>query len=302
MKILDYNDLKNFKQNTLVTIGFFDGIHLAHQKILKTLIEKSKKLDCQSVVITFDENSLKLLKKSHPLMSLKDKIKVFRQLKIDYLIILKKDDNFIDLKPQEFINKYLQPINTKGLVLGSDFTFARFGLANINYLKNNTNYHIYEIKDVYYKKQKVSSSYIRNLLLNGQIKLVNKLLIKPFSLTSFVIKGLQNGSKIGFKTANLKIYDSCYLLKHGVYFGKAIIKNKTYDAMINVGFNPTIKDNNNLKIEAHLLNLNENLYHHKITLIFNYYEREERKFNSLSSLKRQLSKDLKKLQKYIEKA
>lgn len=296
MKIININDLKNFNDKTIITIGFFDGIHKGHQKILNVLVKKAKYYNAKSVVISFDNDILNLWKLTNCLMSLNKKIKAFKSLKIDYLLLLEIKDNFQNLNPDEFVKLYLEPLNCLGLVLGSDFSFAKNKMGNINYFKENTLYKIFEIKDVYYKNNKISSSYIRNLLLNGAIKEANKLLYMPFSLKSRIIKGLQNGQKINFKTANLKIYNSCYLLKHGVYFGYAYVNKNKYKAMINVGYNPTIKNNKTLKIEAHLLNFNQNLYNHIIEIEFLKYHRKEHTFKSLIYLKKQLQKDLKKLE------
>lgn len=138
------------------------------------------------------------------------------------------------------------------------------------------------------------------LLLNGKVDIANKLLLHPFFIESKVIKGKQIGRTINFKTANLEINDSCYLLKNGVYFGKIIVLNKEYEALINVGINPTINDENNLKIEANILNFNEDIYDDKITAIFTLFKREEVKFNSLIDLKNQIEKDYNDLLKYLK--
>ena len=116
--------------------------------------------------------------------------------------------------------------------------------GNIAFLRNNSNYDINVVNDVYIDNQKISSTYIRNLLLNGNVKEANNLLYKPFSVTSNVVEGFKIGRTIGFKTANINVNNSCYLLRHGVYFGKIIIENKEYKTMVNVGINPTINVNN----------------------------------------------------------
>ncbi len=299
MRILDLNELKNYKENSCVTIGFFDGLHLGHKKIIDSLINNAKNNNLKSVVITFSDDVLSYFKVSNAIFPLKNKIEFFEELNIDYLLILSIKDDFINLDANSFLNKILKPLNCQKIICGNDFSFAKNKEGNINFIKNNTNIDIEIVDDVYFNNNKVSSSYIRNLLKDGKIDIANKLLLKPFFVESKVIQGKQIGRTINFKTANLEINDSCYLLKNGVYFGKIIVLNKEYDALINVGSNPTINDEKSLKIEANILNFNEDIYDDKIIAIFTYFKREEVKFNSLNDLKKQIEKDYNDLLKYL---
>ena len=300
MRILDLSELKNYKENSCVTIGFFDGLHLGHKKIINSLINNEKNNNLKSVVITFSDDVLSYFKVSNPIFPLKNKIEFFESLNIDYLLVLSIKDNFVNLDANSFLNKILKPLNCKKIVCGNDFSFAKNKEGNTEFIKNNTNIDIEIVDDVYFNNNKVSSSYIRMLLLNGKVDIANKLLLHPFFIESKVIKGKQIGRTINFKTANLEINDSCYLLKNGVYFGKIIVLNKEYEALINVGINPTINDENNLKIEANILNFNEDIYDDKITAIFTLFKREELKFNSLIDLKNQIEKDYNDLLKYLK--
>ena len=300
MRILDLSELKNYKENSCVTIGFFDGLHLGHKKIINSLINNEKNNNLKSVVITFSDDVLSYFKVSNPIFPLKNKIEFFESLNIDYLLVLSIKDNFVNLDANSFLNKILKPLNCKKIVCGNDFSFAKNKEGNTEFIKNNTNIDIEIVDDVYFNNNKVSSSYIRMLLLNGKVDIANKLLLHPFFIESKVIKGKQIGRTINFKTANLEINDSCYLLKNGVYFGKIIVLNKEYEALINVGINPTINDENNLKIEANILNFNEDIYDDKITAIFTLFKREEVKFNSLIDLKNQIEKDYNDLLKYLK--
>lgn len=299
MKILDLKELKNFKENSCVTIGFFDGVHLGHKKIIDALIDNSKKNNLKSVVITFSDDVLNYFKVSNAIFPLNSKIELFLKLNVDYLLILSIKDNFIDLNASSFLNKILYPLNCKTIVCGNDFSFAKNKEGNIDFIKNNTAIDIKIVDDVFYNNYKVSSTYIRDLLKNGKVDLANKLLLTPFFIKSKVIKGKQIGRTINFKTANLEINNSCYLLKNGVYYGKIIVLNKEYNALINVGSNPTINDEKSLKIEANILNFNENIYDDEIIAIFTYFKRDEVKFASLNSLKEQITKDYNDFIKYL---
>lgn len=292
MKKIDLKNLQDFNESTCITIGFFDGIHKGHQCILNTLIKTAKLKNLKSVVITFDDSVLKRFKMSRCIMDMEEKIKTFNQFEIDYILLLSVTDNFMNLSADEFIHSFLNRLNCQCLVGGSDFHFAKNKEGNISYLKKNTNYDIVEVKDVYIQQNKVSSTYIRQLILNGQVQKANELLFTPFKIYSKVIDGRKIGRTIGFKTANIQINESCLLLKHGVYFGRVEIEHAFYKAMINVGYNPTIKEDKVLKIEAHILNFEKQIYDCPITLIFQVYHREEMKFASLEELKAQLNKDV----------
>ena len=298
MKILDLKDLKNLKDNTCVTLGFFDGMHLGHQKILSVLSTTAKENGLKSLVITFAEDVLNLFKMTKSIVSLEEKLSAIKSFNIDYVLVLKVEDNFMGLSAFAFKEQVLDMINTKYVICGTDFSFARKKEGNVEFLKKNSNYHIIQVDDVIIGNDKVSSTFIRNLILNGNVNKANQLLYKPFSINSYVVNGLKIGRNIGFKTANLRITDSCYLLKQGVYFGYITYKNKNYKTMINVGINPTINLNDDLKIEAHILDFSEDIYDEKITLTFLTYYRDEKKFESLDDLRNQLSIDAINLKKF----
>lgn len=301
MKLIDLNDLKNFKDNSVITIGFFDGLHKGHQVILSTLSSYSKKNNYKSVIISFDESVLDLFKMSKNICSVSQKLDSFKAFDIDYVLLLKVSDNFMGLSAKEFVDNYLEKLNTKIVVCGSDFSFAKNKEGNIDYVRKYTNYVIVSVDDEYVNDIKISSTYIRNLLSNGKVDLANSLLYEDFNIVSKVIQGKKIGRTIGFKTANVKVNNQVSLLKKGVYFGKAIIDNKAYKAMINVGINPTIKDSlENIKVEAHILGIDLDLYDLEIKVIFNKFHREEIKFDSLENLKQQLSNDAIELEKQIK--
>lgn len=300
MKLIDLNDLKNFNDFSVITIGFFDGLHVGHQVIFNTLKKVSKEKNYKSVVITFDESVLSLFKMSKQICSVNQKLKTFKDFDIDYVLLLKVKDNFIGLSAKEFIDKYLTPLNCKEIICGSDFSFAKNKEGNIQYLKENTDYNIISVDDVVVDSNKISSTFIRNLLGQGKISDANKLLYKPFNVDSNIIQGKRIGRTIGFKTANLEINDSMYLLKNGVYFGLSTIEDKVYKCMINVGVNPTIDDSNNLKVEVHILDFKDDIYDKNINVTFLKYHRSEVEFDSLDKLKEQLNKDCKELEKTIK--
>jgi riboflavin kinase/FMN adenylyltransferase len=202
------------------------------------------------------------------------------------------------MSAMQFKEKVLDNLNCKVVVCGNDFSFARKKEGNIEFLKNNSNYQLKVVDDIYINNQKISSTHIRNLLESGSINEANKLLFAPFSITSNVVEGFKIGRTIGFKTANINVNNSCYLLKHGVYFRKIFIEGKAYKTMVNVGINPTINHDNDLKVEAHILDFNDDVYYKYVKLTFETYYRDEQRFDKLEELKKQLQIDLSNLRSY----
>lgn len=298
MKKLDLKDLTNYHEPAIICLGFFDGFHLGHQKMIEELVLNSKKYNYKSVVITFLNTSLKHFKHSNQLISLKDKLKIFQKYGVDEVLVLKNKDHIFTLSAKSFINKVLLKLNTKMIVCGQDIHFGKNQEGDLKYLQENTDYKLLIIPKLLINNQVLSSSYIRDLLTSGKIKEANELLYQPFFIYSKVIKGKQIGRTIDFKTANLKITLNSYLLKHGVYVGKVSILKKQYKAMINVGYNPTVSQEKKLKIEVHILNFNENLYGKFIKVEFLSYLRQEISFSSLEGLKQQLIQDLNKIKQY----
>ena len=196
MKLIDLNDLKNFKDNSVITIGFFDGLHKGHQVILSTLSSLAKKNNYKSVIISFDESVLDLFKMSKNICSVTQKLDSFKAFDIDYVLLLKVSDNFMGLSAKEFIDNYLEKLNTKIVVCGSDFSFAKNKEGNIDYVKKHTNYDIVSVDDEYVNDIKISSTYIRNLLNNGNITLANSLLYEDFNIVSKVIQGKKIGTLV----------------------------------------------------------------------------------------------------------
>lgn len=301
MKILDINDLKSFNENTYITIGFFDGVHKGHQLILNTLKNKANENNFKSLIITFDEDVLDAFKMTKSLIPINEKMQIFEKLNIDYVLLLKRKDNFMNLTALEFIDKFLTVLNCKGIICGKDFNFGKDGKGNIDTLKKYSDYKIELVNDFYFEDNKVSSSYIRDLLANGKVEIANKLLFNPFHIEGEVIYGKQLGRTIGFKTANIHLDEHKFLLKNGVYFGTVDFDEKTYYAMINVGYNPTVEDNNKIKLEVHILDFSKDIYEKKINVCFLNFHREERKFDSVNLLKTQLEKDIICLKKLIKK-
>ena len=272
--------------NLCATIGNFDGVHLAHQELIKECVKSGEK----SVVITFYPHPITVLKTNFRycfLTALNWKIELIRKLNPTYLLIVNFTRETAITRKDEFI-KYLKDLGITKIVCGKDTCFGYKNEGTIDDLKNN--FEVKVIDDLYINNMKVSSSNVKNLLEEGKVKEANKLLGRCYTIEGVVVEGFHNGEKLGYRTANLDILGNVPP-KKGVYAVNVIYNKKKYLGMCNVGFNPTIGKLDQLKLETHIFNFDKMIYGEVIKVQFIDYIREETKFSSLDELKNQLKKD-----------
>ena len=299
MKI--YEGLEDFHtiSNAVVTSGTFDGVHLGHQKIIGRIREIARKIEGETVLITFwphprlvlypNEHNLRLLS------TFEEKANLLRQFGIDHLVTIPFTQEFSQLSSEEFIQKVLiDKIKTKVLVIGYDHRFGKNREGSFEYLQQHSKslgFDLEEISRQDVDEIGVSSTKIRKALESGDIKTATAYLGRPYELNGLVVKGQQIGRSIGFPTANIHIPNSYKLIpRDGVYAVEARIDGLLYKAMLNIGNRPTV-DGTTKTVEAHLFDFQGDLYNKQITVYFREFIREEKKFKNLEELKDQLSKD-----------
>jgi len=283
----------------VVTSGTFDGVHIGHQKILSRLKEASQQYGGESVVITFwphprmvvssDSHDLKLLS------TIDEKIEMLDQLRVDHLLIIPFTKEFSQLTSEEFINQILvDRIGTRRLVIGHDHRFGRNREGGFDYLQANASRYGFEVEEIPrqdIEEVAVSSTRIRNALLEGNLPIANEYLGRPYSLKAQVVKGRQLGRTIGFPTANLHISEGYKLIPaDGVYAVRVRVFEQVLPGMMNIGVRPTV-DGLNRTIEVHILDFDQNLYDQELTIQFVGKIRPEQKFDGLEALKKQLALD-----------
>jgi len=299
MKI--YQGLTDFHppKNPVVTSGTFDGLHLGHQKILNRLQELAKSKGGETVLLTYwphprlvlqpNSNSLRLLS------TFSEKVNLLREMGIDHLIILPFTEEFSQMSSEEFIGKILvDKIQTKTLVIGYDHKFGKNREGSFEYLQAHSNLFGFEIEEISRQdvdELGVSSTKIRNALTQGDIKTATKYLGRPYEISGLIVLGQQIGRSIGFPTANIKVEDQYKLLpRDGAYAVHVQVKGIRYKAMLNIGDRPTVEGDKKT-IEAHLIDFQGDLYGLELTIYFEAFLREEKKFDSLEALKNQLMLD-----------
>lgn len=301
MKVITSNEDFRFIKSNVIALGNFDGIHIAHQKVIKTALQIAKKNSLSSLVLLFDKHPISVLNDSAPklLTTLDQKIKILEQLGVDYVYIQEFDVKFSTLEPDYFIIKILiDKLLAASIVAGFDYRFGKGAKGDTQYLKEicvkfKTDVTIVDKVD--FDNEPVSASRIRNLLDEGDIEKANKLLGRRYSIEGTVVHGRGLGSKIGFPTANIDISQYVKLPGGGVYSTKSSIDNELFDSITNIGSNPTINDylTDRISCETHIIGYsNLNLYDKEIVIQFKRKIRNEQKFDSLDQLRKAIENDI----------
>ena len=256
--IINYSEHKN----SAVTIGSFDGIHLGHEKILKKLKKEAIKDDLLSVILTFDPHPRTILKNEKSIKSInliEEKKDILKKFKIDIVVIHPFSKSFSKLSSLEFTRDILvKKFKIKKLILGFNHSFGKnreATLKDIIKFSKELNFQLIEVKAKKLNNLNISSTLIRNYILNGEIKKANLNLGRMFSFSGIVVRGFGLGKKLNFPTANIKIENNKKIFpKSGVFFVNAIIKKKQYFGMMNIGNRPTL-NRKKKSIEIHFFDL-----------------------------------------------
>ena len=303
-----FHSIKDFSspKKTILTLGTFDGVHVGHKKILERIIQNTANKKYESLVLTFFPHPRMVLQEHSEiklLNTIPEKINLLEKIGIENLVIHPFDETFSRLTAEEFVSTVLvDQFHIHKIIIGHDHRFGRNRTANIEDLINFGKQYGFEVEQISVQEindLSVSSTKIRNALLEGNMDLANEYLGYDYFLTGTIFKGKQLGRTIGFPTANLNIEENYKLIPlNGVYIVKSTIDQKTVYGMMNIGFNPTVKGES-LSIEIHYLDFDADLYNQKISVSILKYLRPEEKFDSIDTLKKQLQKDKEATTNYI---
>mgnify|MGYP000219567983 CR=1 FL=1 len=286
------------KNNSIVTIGTFDGVHIGHQKIIGQLVELAELKNLQAVVLTFFPHPRMVLQMDANIKlinTIDEKSKLLGAFGVDHLVIKEFTKDFSRLTALEFVRDVLvNKLHIKHIIIGYDHRFGRNRTANISDLKEFGEIYDFEVTEISAQDidaVTVSSTKIRAALDAGNIKIANSYLGYNFMLTGSVEKGKSLGKKIGFPTANLHIEESFKLIpKNGVYVVKSYFEDTAVYGMMNIGTNPTVNGEDQT-IEVHFFDFDKDIYHMSIEVQLLKWLRSEQKFNSVEALKVQLNLD-----------
>lgn len=292
------NELPIIK-NAIVSQGTFDGVHLAHKKIIERLKQIASIKNGETVLITFEPHPrMVLFPEDHGLQllsTLNEKIHLLEKTGVDHLIILPFTKEFSRQTSEQFIRDILvNKIKTNTLVIGYDHRFGKNREGSFEHLKVSSALYGFEVEEIPEQdidEVAVSSTKIRQALLNNDIKTAKKYLGSSYSIEGKVFKGKQLGRTIGYATANIEIENAFKLIpQDGVYAVWVWYNKGKFGGMLNIGNNPTI-ENKGRSIEVHIFNFDKEIYNEELKIEFEIKLRNEAKFNGLEELKSQLSKD-----------
>lgn len=287
-----------FASGCVATIGNYDGVHLGHQQILTCLKKKSKELKIPAVVVIFEPQPEEFFtgNKSLRLTSLREKMFLFAQYGVDAVLVLAFNAHLVGMTAKYFVEKFLaQAMHVRYLIVGDDFSFGHGREGNFALLKQCAIYLGLEVEQIpSFKIEgiRVSSSFIRIALLQGNLKVATKFLGRPYQVSGRVVHGDRIGRDIGFPTANIHLVrrelplEGVYAVK--VYNGEEL----PLFGVANIGFRPTIAGKSK-SFEIYIFDFDADIYRKRINIEFYEKIRDEQKFSSLEKLQLQIKKDIK---------
>lgn len=309
MKIVRYSrNIKLPKKSRYIALGVFDGVHLGHRKLIKLTVNKAKKNKGISIVVTFDPHPDRIIIPENNvflLTTLKERINLIRDLKVDIFLIIKFSKILSKMSPKDFIVKILvNSLKVKELFVGFNYKFGFQGKGNVDCLKEYGK--IYKFKTSILKpevinKTIISSTIIKEYIRLGDTKKAKKLLGHNVIISGRVISGKGRGRKLlNFATANIEIPLEKILPANGVYLVEINIDNQKYYGLMNIGIKPTFKEKNKT-VEVHIINFNKSIYNKVVNINILQKIRNEKYFNHPGLLKKQIEDDILTASKIISK-
>jgi len=307
LQVLYSIDQLPFNQATVATIGTFDGVHQGHREVIRQLKEEGKQFGLQTLLITFDPHPRIILKKDADELRLlsnpQEKIDIFQELSIDFLLILPFTYEFSQTTARDFIQNYLiDKLHVQRMVIGYDHHFGRMdgGFTEVGQLLLSIGMAVTRIAEKDVAQLTVSSTKIRSAIENGDLEMANKLLGYPYRICGTVIHGQEVGRTLGYPTANILLHFAMKLLpKNGVYVVAVNHNQLIYRGIMNIGTRPTFGLTEK-SIEVHLFNFDQDLYGEYLQLQVLHRVRDEKAFLDTHELKLQIQKDAEYAQGYFD--
>ncbi|GFM13475.1 bifunctional riboflavin kinase/FAD synthetase [Bacillus sp. FW1] len=299
--------MKEEQAKSVMALGYFDGVHLGHQKVIGTAKQIAEEKGLTLAVMTFHPHPSHVLgrdKEPKDLITpLEDKIDQIQQLGTEILYVVKFNEVFASLSPKQFIDQYIIGLNVQHAVAGFDFTYGKYGKGTMETMPADLDgkAECTMVEKLTEQDKKISSSYIRTALQNGDVELANVLLGQPYFIKGIVIHGDKRGRTIGFPTANVGLNNSYIVPPTGVYAVKAEVNGEVYNGVCNIGYKPTFyeKRPEQPSIEVNLFDFDQEVYGAAIKIEWYKRIRSERKFNGIKELTEQIEKDKQEAIRYF---
>lgn len=300
MKIYRHLDKPLSIQRPVVTSGTFDGVHTGHRKIIHRIMELADDINGESVILTFEPHP-RLILAPHDtslrlLTTLDEKLELLEYMGIAHTLIIPFNREFAALSSQQFVqNVLIGTLHTHSLVIGYDHQFGRNregSFANLKKLSSSLGFHVEEIPAQDVDNVHVSSTKIRQALLDGNVQAAARYLSYPYQLRGTVVDGSKIGRTLGYPTANIQINNNLKLIPAiGIYAVKVEIEGQLFHGMMSIGRRPTIEDTEKISLEVYIFEMNKNLYGQSLIIYMIERMRDEVKYNNVEELKQQLQFD-----------
>jgi riboflavin kinase/FMN adenylyltransferase len=298
------NELKPGSRKVCLAIGFFDGVHLGHQQIIRQTIADARQHDAVALVLTFDRhpNSIVAPARVPPLIySLPQKLRAIESLGADHLLLVRFDNKFSEQSGETFVRGLVRDLGSiQSICVGANFVFGHKRSGDVVLLKKlgvEIGFTVHGLAAVSLDGQVVSSTRIREAIRGGNLDGTSQMLGRPYAIAGRVVEGDKLGRQLGFPTANLEAA-GLVLPPNGVYSGFTKLKWQTYRLALNIGFRPTMASAKpELRVEAHLLDFSGRLYGEELEIEIGEKLRDERKFASAAELKAQIARDVAAMRK-----
>lgn len=308
MRLFHGTDNAGIARPTVLTLGVFDGLHLGHQLIMKTVVERALLVGAVPTVITFEPHPRAVLhpESAPPLLQTFDqKIEALGVLGIEQTIIIHFDREFAQIRAENFLrNVAVERLQAKEVYLGRGFAFGHEREGNIELLRrvsNSLGFFADEVPEVRLRGRRIGSTRIRELLSQGRVNLARRMLGRPYGVEGRVVHGAERGATIGYPTANLHPQNRVIPL-NGVYVTAALIQGHWRQSVTNIGTRPTFEKGAEASVETFVINWTGDLYGDVVRIRFLHRLRDERKFTSVDELKAQIETDVNHARKYFAHA
>jgi riboflavin kinase/FMN adenylyltransferase len=308
MRLFHGTENAEIQRPTVLTLGVFDGLHLGHQLIMRTVVERARAVNAVPTVITFDPHPRAVL---HPesapplLQTLDQKVEGFGVLGIEQAIVVRFTPEFAQIRAGDFLRDVVKErLHAKEIYLGKGFAFGHDREGNIELLRRvseDLGLFADEVPEVQIRGQRVSSSRVRELLRDGNVNLARRLLGRPYGVEGLVERGDERGHRLGFPTANLHPKNRV-IPRNGVYVTGALIDGHWRRSVTNIGLRPTFGTDTEPSVETFVIDWAGDLYGDVVRVRFLHRLRDERKFNSIDELKAQIEHDVQRARSYFARA
>jgi riboflavin kinase/FMN adenylyltransferase len=303
MELKRIEDIEKPEKSTVITVGVFDGVHVGHKFIFKELLEIGKKKKLLPLVITFYPHPDTVLGKGKTLLiqTLSQKIEKIREEGIENVVAIRFDEDFSKISAGDFIDILIKDFKMKGILVGENFRFGKGMEGNIDFLREiakKKGFEVFTVKIFEIDGKKISSSLIRNLLLEGRVEEVIPFLGRPYSIKGRVVRGFGIGKRLGIPTANIQSDNE--ILPMGVFVTKFHLKGKALPSVTNIGHAPTLKETEK-SVESHIINFQGEILGEEVEISLLTKIRDEMKFKDEKELRDRIIKDIEIAKDYFEK-